>query len=67
MDPEFCRTDLGFFSIDPGLSRMYPGIFRIDPEFSRIDPGISRIDPSDKIGNVSVQKLGWDLVVQSSR
>ena len=47
-------------SLDPDFSRT-------DPEFSRIDPGFSRIDPGDKIGKVFLQRLGSDLVVQSSR
>ena len=57
---EFSRTD-------PEFARTDPEFFRIDPEFSRIDPRFSRIDPSDTIGKVFLQKLGSDLVVQSSR
>ena len=49
------------------FSRTDPDVSRTDPEFSRIDPGFSRIDPSDKIGKVFLQKVGSDLVVQSSR
>ena len=52
---------------DPEFSRTDPEFSRTDPESSRIDPGLIRIDPSDKIGKIFLQKLGSDLVVQSSR
>ena len=66
-DPDLSRTDPDFSRTDPDFSRTDPDFSRTDPEFSRIDPGFSRIDPSDKIGKVFLQKLGSDLVVQSSR
>ena len=55
------------FTMHPDFSRTDPVFSRTDPESSRIDLRFSRIDPGDKIGKVFLQKLGSDLVVQSSR